>query len=118
VGLAQRKIEEAGISTIALSCIPDLTASVSAPRVAGVEYPPGLALGKPGDREGQMAVFRATLQTLAEISTPGEVRRLPFEWPDPPKQSRNEPPEPPPIAKHLIRHPWQLPRLLSRNPPQ
>jgi hypothetical protein len=118
VGLVQREIEVAGISTIALSCIPDLTAVVSAPRVAGIEYPLGLALGKPGDREGQRTVLRATLQALAEISTPGEVRHLPFEWPEPPKQARNEPPEPPPIAKYLIRHPWQLPRLLSRNPPE
>lgn len=35
-----------------------------------------------------------------------------------PKQVRNEPAEPPPIARHIIRHPWQLQRLLKRDVPE
>ena len=97
--------------------MPDLTASVGAPRVAAIEYPLGRTLGQPGDVSGQMAVLRATLAALQSIATPGEVVHLPFEWPEPPKQVKNEPPEAPPIAKYLARNPWFLPKLLNRNVP-
>ncbi len=97
--------------------MPDLTASVCAPRIAAIEYPLGRSLGQPGDAAGQTAVLRATLDALVTITTPGEIRNLPFEWPEPPKQVRNEPSEAPPIAKYLSRNPWFLPRLLSRNVP-
>ena len=117
MGLVQRKIEAAGITTITLSNIPDLTAAVSAPRVAAIEYPFGHTVGRPGDAAGQMAVLRATLQSASEIDTPGEVRHLPFEWPESPKKAISHPPEPPPIAKYLTLRPWLIPRLLSRDIP-
>lgn len=118
MGLVQREIESAGMTSITLSSIPDLTASTGAPRIAAVEYPLGRALGQPGDREGQMAVLRATLAALEELDTPGGVQHLPFEWPEPPKRARAHPPQPPPIAKYLRRRPWLLPRLLARDVPQ
>ena len=105
------------MTTITLSNIPDLTASVSAPRIAAIEYPLGRTMGRPGDAEGQRAVLAATLQAVEEIDTPGGIVHLPFEWPEPPKQARTHPAEPPPIAKHLQRHPWQIPNLLSRTVP-
>jgi len=117
VGLAQREIESAGFSTITLTPVPELTASVSVPRLAAIEYPLGRTLGQPGDRAGKMAVLRATLEALATIETPGGSRRLPFEWPESPKQVHNEPPETPPIGRYLARNPWFLPKLLSRNVP-
>jgi hypothetical protein len=113
----QREIEAAGFSTITLSPVPDLTAAVSVPRIAAIEYPLGRALGQPGDADGQMAVLRATLAALATIRAPGGIVHLPFEWPEDPKQVHNQPPEPPPIARYLARNPWFLPRLLSRNVP-
>jgi D-proline reductase (dithiol) PrdB len=114
----QREIEAAGFVTITLSSVPDLTAAVSTPRIAAIEYPLGRPLGQPGDAAGQMAVLRATLDALEAIRTPGGVVHLPFEWPVPPKQVRNHPPEPPPIAHYLARNPWFLPKLLSRNVPE
>lgn len=118
VGLAQREIEAAGFTTITLTPLPDLTASVSAPRIAAIEYPLGRTLGQPCDAAGQMAVLEATLQALETIRTPGGIVHLPFEWPEPPKQVHNSPPEDPPIAKYLARNPWFLPKLLSRNVPR
>jgi hypothetical protein len=106
------------MTTITLSSIPDLTVSVSAPRVAGIEYPLGRAFGQPHDQKGQMAVLRATLQALEKIGTPGTIEHLPFEWPESPRKARTHPPEPPPIAKYLRRHPWHLPRLLARDIPE
>ncbi|UCC86513.1 MAG: hypothetical protein JSV81_16930, partial [Anaerolineales bacterium] len=73
----QREIEAAGISTITLSSIPDLTAAVSVPRLAAIEHPLRYLLGQPGDPEGQRAVLRATLRALAEMTEPGSLTHLP-----------------------------------------
>jgi hypothetical protein len=98
--------------------VPDLTASVSAPRIAAIEYPLGRTLGQPTDVQSQLAVLRATLHALGAISTPGQIVHLPFEWPEPPKLVQNHPPEPPPIGRYLSRNPWFLPRLLNRSVPK
>lgn len=101
-----------------LTPIPALAQAVSAPRIAAIEYPLGRTLGQPGDVAGQMAVLRATLAALESIQTPGETVHLPFEWAEDPKTAATEPPEAPPIARHIMTHPWQLPRLLRRDVPQ
>jgi hypothetical protein len=117
VGLVQREIEAAGFSTITLSSIPDLTAAVGVPRLAGIEYPLGYLLGQPGDAEGQTAVLRATLHALAEMTEPGRVSHLPFEWPASARRLSARPPKTPPISKYLLRHPWLIPNLFSRQVP-
>lgn len=115
MGLVQREFEAAGLCTILLTPIPALAQAVGAPRTAAIEYPFGQTLGRPGDADGQRAVLGATLRSLETIATPGEVVHLPFEWRGEPKAP--EPPEPPPIVRHLITHPWHLPRLLKRDVP-
>lgn len=49
---------------------------------------------------------------------PGSIRHLPFEWPEPPNQVRNHPPQEPPIAIYLKHNPWFLPKLLYRDVPK
>jgi hypothetical protein len=105
------------MSTIALSSIPDLTAAVSVPRLAAIEHPLGYLLGQPGDRRGQAAVLRATLYALVEMTEPGSVAHLPFEWPDSARRLNAHPPKAPPISRYLRRHPWLLPRLFTRDVP-
>ena len=117
MGLVQRAIEAAGISTITLSTIPDFTASVGAPRIAGIAYPQGRSVGQPHDVEGQRAVVRATLRALVEITEPGGRVDLPFEWPEPPGRVRSHPPEPPPIARLIKRRPWLLKRFIDGDIP-
>ena len=117
MGLVQREIEAAGFTTIILSTIPDLTASVSVPRLVGIEYPNGRSLGRPGDVAGQTEVLRATLRGLETMDRPGSVLYLPYRWPESPKEVRKQSREAPPIADYLMRHPWHLPNLLSRNVP-
>lgn len=117
MGLVQRAIEAAGFSTISLSMIPELTASAGAPRVAAIEHPFGVTMGRPGDAEGQLAVLRAALRALEGIAEPGGVVHLPFEW-TPTEKLSFDPPVAPPIARYLMRHPWALPRFLNRTPPE
>ena len=117
MGLVQRQIEAAGFSTITLSNIPDLTAAVSAPRIAAIEYPFGLTAGLPGDDAVQRAALCATLAALQEMSTPGSVRHLPFALPESMSHLNIYPPESPPIAKYIVRRPWYLPNLMHREVP-
>jgi hypothetical protein len=117
VGLVAHTIEKAGITTVCLSNIPDLTQSVGVSRLVGIEYPLSRTLGKPGDAEDQRAVLRATLAAAEEMESPGEVRHLPFKWHETPAQARAGHTEPSPIEAYLKKHPWHLPRLLSREIP-
>jgi hypothetical protein len=117
VGLAQREIEAAGFSTITLSSIPDLTSAVGVPRLAAIEHPLGYLLGQPGDAKGQMAVLRATLQAVTEMTTPGSITHLASEWPASARKLSARPPKTPPISRYLLHHPWLIPNLLSREVP-
>ena len=117
MGLVQRKLEEAGFSTITLSHIPDLTASTGVPRLAAIERPGGGNFGLPGDPIGQLAVLRATLEALMMIQRPGEVVNLSFAWQEPETVLNLHPLQPTPITQYIKRHVWDLPRLLRRDPP-
>ena len=117
MGLVAHTIEEAGIATVCLSNIPDLTQSVGVSRLVGIEYPFARTLGKPGDAEGQRAVLRAMLGAAEEMERPGEAKHLPFRWHETPAEARSGNTEPSPIGKHLKTHPWHLPRLFSRDIP-
>jgi hypothetical protein len=110
-------MEQAGLSTVTLSPIPDLTASVGAPRVAAISHPLGRLFGRPGDTEGQKDVLRASLRVLETADTPGTIVDLPFEWPESPSRAKASSSAEPPIATLLKRRPWLLPKLISREPP-
>jgi hypothetical protein len=118
VGLVQRVIEARGIATVSLSMIPQFTASVGAPRVAGIEFPFGQPLGLPGDRAFQRDVLRAALEVVSLARAPGTVVQLPFEWPQSPREAGGEPPVPPPIVQLLKRRPWLAVKLLTRDIPE
>ncbi len=98
------EIEAVGFSTISLSMIPELTVSAGAPRIAAIEHPFGVTLGRPGDAAGQLAVFRAALRTMEAMAGPGGVVHLPFEWTSMEKLALG-PPVAPPVARYLVRHP-------------
>ena len=119
MGLVQRVLEASGISTVALSWIPELTRAVGVPRLAGLGYPMGRPLGRPHDADGQRAVLRATLELLASASGPDSYIELPFEWPESPAKARNASKglAPPPIVGLLHKKPWLLARLYSGRIP-
>ena len=111
-------MEQAGLTTVTLSPVPDLTASVGAPRVAAIGYPLGRPFGQPGDVTGQRDVLRAALHVLETAETPGTIVDLPFEWPETPSRVKASSSAKPPIVTLLTRKPWLLPRLVSREPPE
>jgi hypothetical protein len=75
-------------------------------------------MGAPGDDDRQREVLIGALQAVEEMNAPGGIKHLPFEWSCDEHEVQANPPAPPPIVGHLIRHPWQLPKLLSRNVPK
>lgn len=95
--------------------MPDITASVSPPRLVGVGFPPGRPFGAPGDAETQRRVLRAALDALPAMSEPGARVDLDLAYPGP--RGRFHPAEPPPIAQLIKRRPWLLWRLLSGRTP-
>jgi hypothetical protein len=109
-------MEAAGITTLALSTLPDFTRSAGAPRVAGILHPMGQPLGAPGDADRQREVLKAALRLLEDAGSPGEVARLPFEWPVPLHRVQWKG-RPPPIAKLLVRKPWLFPKLVNGDIP-
>ncbi|MBW2528187.1 MAG: hypothetical protein JRI23_28680 [Deltaproteobacteria bacterium] len=113
-----REIEAAGFPTVTISPIWSFTASVGAPRVIAVEHPTGRTMGMPGDGDTQREVLRAALDHLASATTPGQVRHLPLEWPEPRGKAMRFGHEPPPIVKLIKRKPWLFLKFLSGKIPE
>ncbi len=99
MGLAARHLEEKGFSTVVLTPTPEFHRLVGIPRSAAIEYPYGRPVGQVGDREAQRRVVLQTLAFLEKASMPGEIRHLPFTWPEEPKDARWQPPEMSPIIR-------------------
>jgi D-proline reductase (dithiol) PrdB len=97
VGLLQRKLEELGLATISINNNPELTERVCVPRAVFIQYPFGRILGDVTDRDGQRAVCDDMLDWLEEAKDPNSYRHLPYEWPEPPEQTKWHPDIPPPI---------------------
>jgi D-proline reductase (dithiol) PrdB len=65
-GLLQSLIEKAGIPTVSISCLMEITGKVEPPRVLFVDRPLGFPLGEPNQPELQKRILRAALATLKE----------------------------------------------------
>ncbi len=75
---------------------------VGIPRTAAIEYPFGRPVGQVHDRQGQRRVLLAALEVLEKATKPGEVRHLPFTWPEEPKSTDWQPPEMSPLIKYYL----------------
>jgi len=87
------------VSTVTLEMIWDYTRLIGIPRVAAIEHPFGRPFGDVDDAHTQRAVLIAALGVFESAREPGHVEHLPFEWPEPPGDTRWHPPEPAPIIQ-------------------
>ena len=76
----QRAIESVGIPTIIISALPPVVKQTGTPRAVAPLVPMGANAGAPHNVEQQTAIVKATLEQLEEITTPGTVVPLPFEY--------------------------------------
>ena len=98
MGLAARVLEEAGFTTVILTPTHEFNRAVGIPRTVALEYPYGRPIGEVGDAAGQRQVLQATLTVLEEAQVPGQVKHLPFQWPEDPRDTHWHPPEMSPIV--------------------
>jgi D-proline reductase (dithiol) PrdB len=80
VGLVARAIEAAGIPTVSLSIVREITEKTPPPRALYLRFPFGHALGEPGKREQQFAVLYRAFSLLFEADLPGTIRDSGLRW--------------------------------------
>ena len=76
----QRAIESVGIPTIIIAALPPVVKQTDTPRAVAPLVPMGANAGAPHNVEQQTAIVKAALEQLEEITTPGTVVPLPFEY--------------------------------------
>jgi D-proline reductase (dithiol) PrdB len=74
VGLIQSLIEKAGIPTVSVTLLREVTERVAPPRALFVDFPLGYPLGAPNDAALQTRIVLAAFELLAE-STPNTIIR-------------------------------------------
>lgn len=76
----QRAIEAAGIPTIIIAALPPVVKQTGTPRAVAPLVPMGANAGGPHNVEQQTAIVKDTLRQLEEITTPGTIVPLPYEY--------------------------------------
>lgn len=72
--------DEAGLSTISLTLVKEITALVKPSRALFVEHPFGFTFGNLGERALQRRILLDCLQAAAEAHPPGAIIDLPYRW--------------------------------------
>jgi len=80
VGLAARAIEAAGIPTISLSIVREITEKTPPPRALFLRFPFGHALGEADNRDQQFTVLHLAFRLLFEADRPGTIRDAGLHW--------------------------------------
>lgn len=70
VGLIQRFIEYAGITTVSISLLREITEKIRPPRALFVPFPLGYPLGEPGNPQLQSRIMRVAFSLLARNNVP------------------------------------------------
>ncbi len=79
MGLIQRVLDEAGLSTLSLTQVAEITAIVKPSRALFVAHPFGLTFGAVGDAVTQRAILAAMLKATVAMDAPG-IRDSGFVW--------------------------------------
>jgi hypothetical protein len=70
VGLIQRAIEYAGITTVSISLLREITEKIRPPRALFVPFPLGYPLGEPNNPNLQLRIMRAAFSLLSRSDIP------------------------------------------------
>lgn len=80
VGLLQRGLDAAGVPTVSITQVPEITAMVKPSLACFVATPFGLVLGDVGDSATHEAVVRAALQAAYQPHAAGDIVDLGVRW--------------------------------------
>lgn len=75
VGLIQRAVEEAGISTVSITLVAFISEQVKPPRALAVPYSFGHPLGEPNNPELQHAIIAEALALLDDEAPPPILKK-------------------------------------------
>ena len=70
VGLVQAALERAGITTVSVSLLREVSSVINPPRTLFVPFPMGFPLGEPNNAELQHRVIAAALALLPRSEVP------------------------------------------------
>jgi hypothetical protein len=104
VPVLARWVEAAGVPTVVVTMMPSVAEERRAPRIVGVEFPFGHALGMPHDRKMQRTVLELALRVLAGASSFGTRVDLDVGWPVPLREAYRawQPSVASPIVRKLL----------------
>ena len=99
-----RELESRGLPTVTVTPMPDGAEHLLAPRVVGVQFPFGHAVGSVGDTATQRRVLETALTVLAGASAAGTRVDVDIAWPEPRgvAYKRWQPAEPSPIVAMML----------------
>jgi len=80
VGLIQRVLDDAGLSTLSLTLVKEITEQVKPSRALFVEHPFGHTFGDVGEQALQRHILLDCLTAAVEIRQPGTILTLPYRW--------------------------------------
>lgn len=80
MGLIQYGIEKAGIPTISISHLIDLTKKVRVPRALYLRFPLGRSFGRAFEIEVQKQILRDCFYYLSNIHEAETIIKLPYKW--------------------------------------
>lgn len=79
-GIVARVVEEAGIPTVVVAVVRDITINICPPRTLFVNFPTGSNFGKPGDNQTQRQILTSALELAVSADQGGTVQDLDLEW--------------------------------------
>lgn len=80
MGLIQYAIEKAGIPTISITHLIDLTVKVRVPRALQLRFPLGRSFGRAFETDVQRQILLDCITSVSEINTAETIVRLPYKW--------------------------------------
>lgn len=80
MGLIQRVFDEAGIPTISLTVVREITEQVKPSRALYLEHPFGHTLGDVGEKALQRRILLECLEAAVRPAEPGTIHDLPYRW--------------------------------------
>jgi len=80
VGLIQYGIENAGIPTISITHLADLSEKVRIPRALHLRFPLGRSFGRAGEQDLQRKILLDAIYYLREMTVPETIIKLPYKW--------------------------------------
>ncbi len=80
MGLIQRVLDEAGLTTISLTLVREITEMVKPSRTLYIQHPFGHTFGDLFDRELQRRILLDCFKAAEEVTEPGAILTLPYRW--------------------------------------